>query len=248
MITGSSREGMRRLAARMAVPAVAAGSLAVAGAAPASAAAPHGRPDATAACGSYCDDLWSLQLGPGTILNARIPGMTGQPGGGGQAINMRQATSSDPNEDFVHHKIGVIKDFCRSAARPGAVLSPDSVACVDYRADPAYELDFAPDGNESGYCLGTSGTPSAGASLTARLIACGTTTGTLLIPDLRHMSQNGGLVLISGATTSFSHPDVLTVNTGSARPANQILIEPENLLTGGTVEDSQQFGAPTGPA
>ncbi len=247
MIARISRAGMGAFTTRLLVPVVAAGSLALAGPGVARAATPPGRSNATAACGSSCDDISSLLLGPGTIMNAYISGMTGLPGRGGQVINMRYASNSDPNEDIEHHRVGVISDFCRSAANPGGILPANSVACLDYRTRGAFELDFVPYGGESGYCLGTRGRPAAGAGLTVRLIPCGLTAGSIFTTDPNHMHADD-LVLISAATTTFSHPAVLTVQAGSSHPGNQVMIEPENLLTGGAISDSQQFSATNGPA
>jgi hypothetical protein len=251
LITGRTWPSIRHAAARIPILIAAAGSLAVAGAGAAGAAAPHGSANATVACGNYCTDLSSLQLGPGTIVNARIPGMTGLAGKGGQLITLKYASNSDPNEDFVPDIVGAVRDFCRSDSRPDGILASDSVACVHFAKYPAYELVFTPDGNDSGYCLGIAGPPAARTSLPARLMRCGATAGTILIPDFTYRgtgSAEGYLPIISGATTTFSHPDVLTVEAGSSRPDNQVIIAQENLQTGGTVTDSQLFTGQDGPA
>ena len=249
LMTGRAGPGIRRAAAGVPVLIAAAVCLAFAAASAASAAVPHGHFSATAACGDYCTDMSSVQLGRGTILNARIAGMTGRAGQGGQLITMRYASNSDPNEDFVPVMVGTAGDFCRSPSRPDGILASGSVACAHYASQPAYELDFTPDGNASGYCLGTAGTPAARASLPARLLPCGVTAGTILVPDFAYQDTHPHhLPLMSAAGTSFSHPDVLTVEPGSSRPDNQVVITREILLAGGTVADSQLFRGHDGPA
>ena len=52
---------------------------------------------------------------------------------------------------------------------------------------------------------------------------------------------------INGGDTAFSHPLVLTVNSSSRRPVNQLRLSAENT-TDGMVPDSQQFTVTAGPA
>ena len=216
----------------------------------------HGaRSNATEACGAYCDDISSLVLGTGTLLNAYIPGMTGMPGNGGQMINMRYGSNSDPNEDFALEDLGTVSTQCRSNTNPDGPLASNSVACNNYGGDEAFEAVFSPYGNDSGFCAGTKGTPSANVKLTVRLYSCGVTEGTILIQDTNntYTNTNGTYYpYISGATSTFSFPDVLTVDPGTFRPANGIFVEQERLQGGGgsgpTAKDTQLFLDTPGPA
>jgi hypothetical protein len=197
------------------------------------------KPNATPACGAQCTDIYSLVLGRHTIINAYVPGDTGVGGQSGQLVNLHFASNSHPNEDFTLAADGTVNQFC------GIQLATTSVACLHYRTDGAYELDWTPYGNQTDLCVGTAGPLYAGKNVT--LQRCGTYEGTLFIGDSAHVS-GAYIPLIDGADTSFSHPFVLTADPGSGRPTNQLKVEPENTLTGGTVRDSQLFGGLTGPA
>ena len=202
----------------------------------------HAIRNATPACGAGCQDFSSLLLGTGTIMNAYVAGDTGEaPPRPGQAVNLKYASNSHPNEDFQIEKVGTVGQFC------GSLLNTTSVACIDYSGATAYELNWAPYGNESGYCAGTTGTPYNGKQV--KLVNCGQSEGSLLINE-GNSKTVGGLTYdsyITGATTQFSHPFVLSVDPGSARPANQIKLSAQNTLTGGAAKDAEMFTTQNGP-
>jgi hypothetical protein len=234
-----------------------AGSLLVAGVAltsvigisAAGAASAKVAPGATATCGNNCIDVFSRVLGRNTLLNAYVPGDTGSGSKPGQVINMNQGANNHPNEDFVAVPIGTVFSQCRSILNPDGILLSNSVLCNPtngFLADPAIELNFAPFGNETGLCAGTTGSPVSG--LQVRLTLCGHTEGTLIVQGANQFI--GGVnyhTYISGATNTFSHPFVFTVNTGASKPANLIQLQSENLLTGGVPADNQLFGVRPGP-
>lgn len=230
---------------RLIIAAASASLLALAGGSAVAAASVS--PNATPACGTNCQDFSSKTLGPGTILNAYIAHNTGIAGKGGQVVNMKFADNSQVNADFEVQDIGQVWNYCNSALNPQGFLSSSSVACVHYRFAEAYELNFQPFGNASGYCAGTRGTPVDG--LTLHLIKCGTTEGTLWIQQSTAFAHTvpGYNAYISGATSSFSHPYVAAVQPGSHRPANQVQLQTENLLTGNAVPDNEQFTYSDGP-
>jgi hypothetical protein len=216
------------------------GSLLALGASAAQASTkPGARPDATPACGAQCLDISSRLLGHHNILNAYVPGDTGVGGKVGQKINLHFASNSRPNEDFTPAADGTVSDFC------GTQLSPTSVACIHYRSDEAFEINWTPYGNETDLCVGTSGPIFTGERVTLR--HCGVGEGTLFIADAANAT---GIFtpLIDGADASFSHPQVLTVDPGTSRPQNQLKVRPENKLTGGVISDSQLFTGVPGPA
>ena len=210
----------------------------------------HAISNATSACGAYCSDYSSLLLGPGTIMNAYVAGDTGAvPSHPGQPVNLKYASNSHPNEDFTLQQVGTVSQFC------GSLLNSASVACIDFAGSepsgidyPAYELNWTPYGNESGYCAGTVGTPYNGKQV--KLVTCGKSEGSLLIDEGNDLTT-GGLTYdsyITGATSQFSHPYVLSVDPGSAGPANQVRLSAQNSLTGGVAKDSEMFAATAGPA
>ena len=219
--------------------ALAAASSLLAFGATAAQAAVKPRPNATPACGPQCIDIFSRVLGHHTILNAYVPGDTGVGGKVGQKLNLKFASNSHPNEDFTLAADGTVSQFC------GTELAPTSVACIHYGSSEVLELNWTPYGNETDLCAGTSGTIFSGENVT--LQRCGVYEGTLFIVDSDN-TQHGYSPLIDGASASFSHPEVVTVDPGTVHPTNQIKVETENTLTGGVIPDTQLFTGFPGPA
>jgi hypothetical protein len=199
---------------------------------------PKPKPNATPACGAQCIDIFSRVLGHHTILNAYVPGDTGVGGKVGQKLNLKFASNSHPNEDFTLAADGTVSQFC------GTELAPTSVACLHYGSSEVLELNWTPYGNETDLCAGTSGTIFSGENVT--LQQCGVYEGTLFIVDSDN-TQHGYSPLIDGASASFSHPEVVTVDPGTVHPTNQIKVETENTLTGGVIPDTQLFLGFPGP-
>jgi hypothetical protein len=227
-------------------------AIVVPGAGAASAAAQRLKPNATQACGRDCHDLSSLLLGPGMIMNAYVPGDTGTGGKAGQQLTLKFASNSRPNEDFTDYALEagrpeIVASFCAAWPAPQS-FDPLSYVCQNYSESPVYEFNWSPFGNESGLCAGLTRPGVEGENVT--LQACGDSDTTLWIPDLANCGGPGDNYCspINGGDTNFSHPLVLTVNAGSSDPANQLVVQRENLLTGGVVPDSQYFELVTGPA
>ncbi len=218
--------------------ALAAASSLLAFGATAAQAAVKPKPNATPACGAQCIDIFSRVLGHHTILNAYVPGDTGVGGKVGQKLNLKFASNSHPNEDFTLAADGTVSQFC------GTELAPTSVACLHYGSSEVLELNWTPYGNETDLCAGTSGTIFSGENVT--LQQCGVYEGTLFIVDSDN-TQHGYSPLIDGASASFSHPEVVTVDPGTVHPTNQIKVATENTLTGGVIPDTQLFLGFPGP-
>jgi hypothetical protein len=201
-------------------------------------------PNATPACGAQCFDLSSLVLGADAIQNAYVPGDRGVSGRAGRPVNLKHASNARPNEDFAGAQVGTLGSFC------GNLLSAQSYACVNYPAGyPVFESDWSPFGNQSGLCAGVARRGFDGERVT--LQHCGATARTLWVGDLGHaVTASGHLYTpwVNGSDPNFSHPLVLTVNTGSFLPENQLKLKRLNLLTASTVADSQEFTLQPGPA
>ncbi len=220
----------------------------------ASAATAGGTANGTPACGASCFTAYSRLLGASTVLNAYVPGNTGAGGKTGQPVNLKYASNSSPNQDWTDYAPvnGIpqtVADFCD--AWPAAQsFNPTSYVCQNYGSDNVAEFSWSPYGNESGLCAGV---PSARNGEKVTLQPCGQTDGTLWISDTANCTPrpvlgdrfNGALTsyvpLINGSDNSFSHPLVLTVDAGPARPGNQLKLGRENTLTGGAIRDSQLF-------
>ncbi len=220
-------------------------SLSVAGAASASVRTVH--PNQTPACGKSCTEVYSLLLGTKTIINAYVPGDTGGGAKAGQPIVLQRQSDSHPNQDFTNNLPAgtTVASFCPPPGgdtNGGVYFSQTSVACRSLTGNPVMEWAFTPYGNDTGLCIGVASGEVSGEKLT--LQPCGESVRTLFIADTTHSRTVGTVTYnpyINGGDSRFSHPLVLTVDEGSARPANQLKLEPERFLTGGRVSDTQQF-------
>jgi hypothetical protein len=242
------------------------------GAGAASAATHHAKPNATEACGGNCYNIFSYELGDNTILNAYIHGDTGLGGKVGQKLILKFASNSHPNEDFTDYAVSngtqeTVADFCDAWPAPQS-FNPLSYVCQNYFADFVFEWSWSPFGNESGLCAGVARAGVNGENVT--LQNCGDSDNTLWIADGALGFDDLGVRAgakpslgvdpttcdqefvfcpwVNGGDTQFSHPLVMTVNAGSSHPNNQVLVQRENLLTGGVPEDQQEFASFTGSA
>jgi len=213
------------------------------GASAAQAVADHGTPRATPACGLQCFQLSSLLLGGSIIQNAYVPGDTGSGGAVGQAVNLKLASNSHPNQDFSGARVGTLANFC------GGLIAATSYVCVNYPASyPVFESDWSPFGNESGLCVGIRTADVNGERVTLR--HCGVSARTLWVGDLANSTVSDGNLYapwVNASDPNFSHPLVLTVNTGTASPSDQLTVQRLNLLGGTVVPDGQQFTLRLGP-
>jgi hypothetical protein len=210
-------------------------------------AQPSAKPAATPACGFNCFNLSSLTLGLRTIQNAYIPGDTGTGGKVGQRLNLNFASNSHPNEDFTGAQVGTLLDFCPNFGGTG--LSQTSYVCINYPSSyPVFESNWSPFGNESGLCTGSKLPLSSGRETT--LQPCGINATTIWVGDLANSTVRFGRVYlpwVNGASTTFSHALVLTVDPSTHNPINQLRVQSLNKLTGGTVSDTQEFSLFFGP-
>jgi hypothetical protein len=209
----------------------------------AQAAVEHNRPAATPACGANCFELSSLVLGPDQIQNAYIFGDLGTGGRVGQNVNLKTASNSHPNEDFSGANVGDLSDYC------GAIISSASYVCVNYPSTyPVFESNWAPFGNDSGLCAGLATANLNNEPVT--LQSCGVTARTLWVGDLKDATTHHGHLYtpwVNASDPNFSHPLVLTVSGTPRVPFNQLKVTRLNVLTGGTVPDSQEFTLHLGP-
>jgi hypothetical protein len=219
----------------------------VVGLSAASAASASVRPAATPACGFNCFNLFSLVLGRRTIQNAYVPGDTGTGGKAGIEVNLNLASNSHPNEDFTGAQVGTLANFCPSYG--GVGLAQTSYVCINYPSNyPVFEANWSPFGNESGLCTGSKLPLYSGRETT--LQPCGVNATTIWVGDLANSVTRFGRVYlpwVNGASTTFSHALVLTVDPSTRNPINQLRVQSLNKLTGGVVPDTQQFSFFVGP-
>ena len=148
-------------------------------------------------------------LSPGFVLDVLRQGeKVGQP------IILFRAANFDPAEDFVVSYQGLVSDFFASGLVSAAVelhygggsTLPDGTKTAD---DPAFEIEYAPYGVQSGLCAGVGSTAAQGTKVA--LEPCGVSSKTVWIADV-------GLVPGTPTTsvTTITNSKVKTHTRGSA--------------------------------
>jgi len=225
---------------------------------------------ATPSCGGSCIDIFSHQFGthrsPNYVVDVLRQGeKVGQP------IILFRTANFDPALDFTVSFQGTVADFY-AAGLVGAALAlhygciagvnfPDcyGITTKGFEInDPAFEIEYAPYGVDSGLCMGVASTAVQEEGVT--LQPCGVSAKTVWIADIFDSPStlfNGYIPLINGSDTNFSQPFVLTYPgsgfpTDMPRPQLQV-----DNITGfshgfppgpelGTVDDNQLWGADFG--
>jgi hypothetical protein len=226
---------------------------------------------ATPSCGGSCVDIFSHQFGdhqtPAYAVDVLRQGeKVGQP------VILFRTANFDPALDFTLDFQGTTADFY-AAGMVGAAVAlhygcvvgtgaknfPDCYGQAKYNVnDPAFEIEYAPYGVDSGLCIGVASVAVSGEGVT--LQPCGTGPGTVWIADIFDSPSTlftGYVPVINGTDTNFSQPFVLTYPsdsypTDSPRPQ----LEVENISGFsqgnppgpelGTVSDNQLWGADFG--
>ncbi|HYS33711.1 MAG TPA: hypothetical protein VEM58_15755 [Streptosporangiaceae bacterium] len=215
----------------------------------------------TVACGSLCVSLFSAQLGSQQTLNAFIKGDTGTGGKVGKKVNLHIAGNFRPNGDFEPSVSGFVFQYCGFLAND--FFSPTSYVCTHYPFFDVFELNWAPFGNESALCAGVARAGVAGENVT--LQNCGVSAKTVWVLDRNNATLGTDCRVattppvgpgndpsvnycpwINGGDTKFSQPLVMTLNTGTQKPTNQIQLQPESHV-GGQVRTNQLFAFYFGP-
>jgi len=188
---------------------------------------------ATAACGSGCVEPYSQQFGSGSILSTAAgtvePGLT---------VDLAAAGAYSA-EDFIVHDFGPVSNFYQAG-----LVGP--VVGQTWPADPTYEFEYAPNGIESGLCLGLATAAAAGEGVT--LQACGVNANTVWI-GLSADDIGGYQPLINATDTIADTPYVLTA-ARSARVrvgSDPLYLEVNQLsLVDGAFDPGQMWANETG--
>ena len=225
---------------------------------------------ATPSCGGFCPDIFSHQFGthrsPNFVLDVLRQGeKVGQP------IILFRTANYDPAEDFTVSFQGTTADF-QAAGLVGAALAlhygciagdnfPDcyGISTPGFAVnDPAFEIEYAPFGVDSGLCMGVASTAFQEEKVS--LQPCGVSAKTVWVADIFDSPQtlfNGYVPLINGSDNNFSQPYVLTYPTsGYPTDMPRPQLEVDNI-TGfsqgfppgpelGTVDNDQLWGADFG--
>jgi hypothetical protein len=200
------------------------------------------KPDATATCGNYCFNLYSLAYGRGQIQSANVPGDNGVGGKVGQTINLKSATDDSPNEDFVGGYVGTVAQLCSEDQLSPYICNFYGTTSSYNGLWPVYESNWAPYGNQTDLCAGVARPAAAGENVT--LQPCGVSGATFWVADLAD-AHIGYTPFLNGGDSNFTHPLVLTVVSGP-KIGRRLRLERLNLLTGGYVANEQMFSLSIG--
>lgn len=203
--------------------------------APASAAVHSVKPAFTPQCqsldGTNCISASTQLYGPDYVVNGANNGKA----------HLRIASDQYANEDLVLDWSGPVW----LAVKDG-LISKGSFAAVNYPFFQAGELEFAPDGNTSGKCLGVASSASNGETVTKQ--PCGVSSRTLWVFDRNHGVANGASLnclnlsagqycpVINGSDATFSTPEALSATTQTG-----VLKVNSESLEGQVAVDSQQW-------
>jgi hypothetical protein len=218
---------------------------------------------ATPSCGHDCIDIFSREFGthlhPNYVLDTwRQGARVGQP------LILFRTSNSDPAEDFTVAFQGLTSEFFEAGLVSSSVALHYGCfngefggnSCTVGVDDPAFEVEYAPYGVDSGLCAGVAATAFQNEGVT--LQPCGVTSKTVWIVDTNDSPatlNHDYVPLINGSDTNFSHPFVLTYPKNgypTDRPRPQLLVQ---NLTGfshgpgspiGSVQDNQLWGADWG--
>jgi hypothetical protein len=184
---------------------------------------------ATPSCGVSCINLYNRVIGHSFILDAQGGGF----GVAGQPLILWQRSNSGYAEDFTVSDEGTVKDFAFAG-----LMSP--VMLLHYAKDPAFELEYAPYGADTGLCMGLAATPVPGEQVT--LQPCGISAKTVWVLDAKPTTPSDFFAGLNGAGTNFSHPFVLTYPQGSYptdSPRPVLQVQELSSFSTGQYSDSQ---------
>jgi len=227
---------------------------------------------ATPSCGNSCINIFSHQFGthrePNYVVDVLRQGeKVGQP------IILFRTANYDPAEDWTLAFQGTTADFFAAGLVSSAVALhygcipgvnfPDCYGQTTIAVnDPAFEIEYAPFGVDSGLCMGVASTAVQGEGVT--LQPCGVSSKTVWIADIFDSPNtlfNGYIPTINGSDTNFSQPFVLTYPSSSVptdKPRAQLFTanitgfsnaSPPFFIPGpelGTVNVNQLWGADFG--
>ena len=231
---------------------------------------------ATPSCGFTCVNVFSRDFGthktPGFVLD-----VFQQSRKVGQPVILFRTSNSDPAQDFTASYQGLVSDFYQAGLVSSAVdlhygcgwsiaeakcstaLNP--VTHLPFPDDWAFEIQYDPFGVDSGLCVGTGTTATAGTKVS--LQPCGASAKTVWVIDQADSSTgqltvllNEYVPLINAGENNFSHPYVLTYPVAAyptdkprAQFTTQNLTGFSNPGTGDPagVDSNQLFGATIGP-
>jgi hypothetical protein len=227
---------------------------------------------ATPSCGSTCVDIFSQEFGHHNVPNF-ILDVFQQHIRIGQPIILYRSSNNDQAEDFRLEFQGTVADFYAAGMVSAALalhygcvpgVSPAGIndcfgTKLDFN-DPAFEIEYTPNGVDSGLCVGVASTAvqEEGVSLQE----CGASSKTVWAVDVFDQPIESFFLhyypLINGSDTNFSQPFVLTYpQSGYPTDKPRPILQVDNLsgyttgfppiLNYPSIDDNQMWGADFGP-
>jgi hypothetical protein len=214
---------------------------------------------ATPSCGRTCVDIFSQEFGHHSVPNF-ILDVYQQHIRIGQPIILYRSSNNDPAEDFRLEFQGTVADFYLAGMVSAALalhygcvpgVSPGGPTCFGTNRsfnDPAFEIEYTPDGVDSGLCVGVASTAVQEEGVT--LQECGASSKTVWAVDIYDQP-------IESFFTNFSQPFVLTYPQSgypTDKPRPQLQVDNLSGYTTGfppvinypSIDDNQLWGADFG--
>ena len=169
---------------------------------------------ATPSCGPACINIFSRDFGTFRHPNFTVDVLR-QGAKVGQPVILFKTSNSDPALDWSLSFQGHVSDFCAAGLvsaltclHYGGGTRPHVPPTVTYPDLPAWEVEYAPFGVDSGLCMGVAATASQNEGVS--LQPCGVSGRTVWIGDSLDNPFSFYVPVINGSNTNFSHPFVLT--------------------------------------
>jgi len=184
---------------------------------------------ATPSCGPACINIFSRDFGTFRHPNFTVDVLR-QGAKVGQPIILFKTSNSDPALDWSLSFQGHVSDFCAAGLVSALTClhyggAGHITPTVTYPDLPAWEVEYAPFGVDSGLCMGVARTASQNEGVS--LQPCGVSGRTVWIGDSLDNPFSFYVPVINGSNTNFSHPFVLTYpNNGypTDKPRPQIQV------------------------
>ena len=184
---------------------------------------------ATPSCGPACINIFSRDFGTFRHPNFTVDVLR-QGAKVGQPVILFKTSNSDPALDWSLSFQGHTSDFCAAGLVSALTCLHygGGVACTTagkFPDFPAWEVEYAPFGVDSGLCMGVAATASQNEGVS--LQPCGVSGRTVWIGDSLDNPFSRYVPVINGSNTNFSHPFVLTYpNNGypTDKPRPQIQV------------------------
>ena len=212
-------------------------------------------------------------VGTAGVLGSATAASAATPSCGGTCVNIfGQEFGHHSNPNFILEVLGTVADFYLAglvsaglALHYGCVpnVSPGGPTCFGLNKsfnDPAFEIEYTPNGQDSGLCVGVASTATQEEGVT--LQECGASSKTVWAVDVYDQPIQsfflGYYPLINGSDTNFSQPFVLTYPQSgypTDKPRPQLQVDNLSGYTTGfppvinypSIDDNQLWGADFGP-